>query len=79
MLSGVLSLIVLSVVQLVLVVHVRNILVDSASEGATYAALADRTAADGAARTETLIRPHPGGRAVQRRIDDDPARARGAR
>ncbi|PIE26809.1 MAG: pilus assembly protein TadE, partial [Micrococcales bacterium] len=56
MLSGVLSLIVLSVVQLVLVVHVRNILVDSASEGATYAALADRTAADGAARTETLIR-----------------------
>ena len=45
----------LGVVQLALVLHVRNTLVDCASEGARYGGLADRTPADGAARTRQLI------------------------
>lgn len=54
--SAVLCLIVLSVIQLGLVLHVRNTLVDCASEGARHAALADRSPADGAAHTRALIR-----------------------
>lgn len=51
-----LCLIVLSVIQLALVLHVRNTLVDCASEGARHAALADRSPADGTAHTQSLIR-----------------------
>jgi len=42
--------------QLALTLHVRNILVSSASEGAHIGALADRDPADGAARAEQLAR-----------------------
>lgn len=43
------------VLQLALALHVRSTLVDCAAEGARYAALADRSPADGAARTRELI------------------------
>lgn len=36
--------------------HTRNLLVSAAQEGARYAANADRTPADGVARTEQAIR-----------------------
>lgn len=46
----------LGVVQLGLVLHVRNTLVACAAEGARYAANADRSPADGAAHAQQLIR-----------------------
>ncbi len=45
----------LGVLQLALVVHVRNTLIDCASEGARYAGLADRVPTDGVARTRQLL------------------------
>jgi hypothetical protein len=42
------------VVQLTLVLHVRNTLVDCAAQGARYAAAAGREPADGVARTAEL-------------------------
>ena len=45
----------LGILQLALVLHVRNTLTSAASEGARYAATADRTFADGAARTRQQI------------------------
>ena len=47
--------IVLGVIQVALVQHVRNTLVDCAAEGARFAAAADREGADGVARTKELI------------------------
>lgn len=44
-----------AVLQLALTLHVRSTLVDCAAEGARYGALADRTPAQGAARTRELI------------------------
>ena len=44
-----------SIVQLALVVHVRNTLVDCAAEGARYGARADRTPADAIERTRALV------------------------
>lgn len=44
-----------AVVQLALVQHVRNTLVDCAAEGARYAALDGHVPADGAARTRDLV------------------------
>jgi len=44
-----------AIVQLTLVLHVRNTLIDSASEGARYGALAGNDAGDGAARTRSLV------------------------
>ncbi len=46
----------LAVLQVALLVHVRNTLVACAAEGARYAANADRGLADGEARAEALIR-----------------------
>nr|WP_028047648.1 TadE family protein [Cellulomonas sp. URHE0023] len=43
------------VVQLTLVLHVRNTLIDSASEGARYAAQSGHGPADGVARTRELV------------------------
>jgi hypothetical protein len=43
------------VLQLTIVLHVRNTLIDSASEGARYAALVGHEPRDGAARTRLLI------------------------
>lgn len=44
----------LAILQLALVLYVRNTLVAAAAEGARYAANADRDPADGAARTRYL-------------------------
>lgn len=44
-----------ALVQLALALHVRNTLIDCASEGARHGALADRTPAEGAARARALI------------------------
>jgi hypothetical protein len=45
----------LAVLQLGLVLHIRNTLVACAAEGARHAANADRDLADGAARTTALL------------------------
>ena len=45
----------LGILQLAVVLHTRNVLVSAAQEGARYAANADRTPADGAARTRQAI------------------------
>lgn len=45
----------LGVLQVALVLHVRNTLASAASEGARYGATLDRSAADGAARTRRQI------------------------
>ncbi len=45
-----------SVLQLALVQHVRNTVVDAAAEGARYAAQVGRTPDDGARRTADLLR-----------------------
>lgn len=47
---------VLGVLQVALVLHVRNTLTAAASEGARYAATADRGPVEGTARTRQLIR-----------------------
>ncbi|MDQ3628810.1 MAG: pilus assembly protein [Actinomycetota bacterium] len=48
--------IALGVIQVGLVLHVRNTLTSAASEGARYGATIDRSAADGVARTRQAIR-----------------------
>ena len=45
----------LGILQVALVLHVRNTLTAAASEGARYAATIDRSEADGVARTRTQI------------------------
>jgi hypothetical protein len=55
MVGALLTLLTLSVLQLGLALHVRNTVLDAASEGARYAALADNGLADGAERTRDLI------------------------
>jgi Flp pilus assembly protein TadG len=47
---------VLGLVQVGLVMHVRNTLAAAATEGARYGATIDRTPADGAARTREQVR-----------------------
>lgn len=47
--------VVLGVLQVALVMHVRNTLASAASEGARYGATLDRTPADGATRTRSQI------------------------
>ncbi len=54
--GALLTLVFVGIVQLGLVLHVRNTLIDAAAEGARYAAFADRTPDDGAARARDLIR-----------------------
>jgi hypothetical protein len=49
------TLIFVGLVQLAVVLHVRNTLIDCASEGARYGALADRQPRDGATRARQLI------------------------
>ncbi|WP_184737011.1 TadE family protein [Arthrobacter sp. AZCC_0090] len=53
--GGLLTVFFLAIIQLTLVVHVRNTLIDAASSGARYGTLADRTAADARERTADLI------------------------
>jgi Flp pilus assembly protein TadG len=47
---------VLGLIQVGLVLHVRNTLTAAATEGARYGATIDRTPADGAARTREQVR-----------------------
>lgn len=53
--GALLTLVFVGIVQLGVALHVRNTLVDCASEGARYGALADRTPQDGAQRTRDLV------------------------
>jgi hypothetical protein len=55
MVGALLTLLVLSVLQLALALHVRNTVTDAAAEGARYAALAGAGLDDGAARTRSLL------------------------
>lgn len=55
MVVALLTAVFVSVLQLALVLHVRNTLMDAAAAGARYGALADRTAADGAQRTRSIV------------------------
>lgn len=65
MVSGLLLLLALGLVQLALALHVRNTVIDAAAEGARFGSLADRTAADGAARASELITTAIGGSYAQ--------------
>jgi Flp pilus assembly protein TadG len=53
--GGLLTLFFLAIVQLTLVLHVRNTLIDAAASGARYGTLADRGAEDAKVRTAQLI------------------------
>lgn len=53
--GGLLTLFFLAIVQLTLVLHVRNTLIDAAASGARYGTLADRGSADARDRTAALI------------------------
>lgn len=55
MVSGLLTILTLSVIQLGLVLFIRNTVVDAAAEGARFGALADNSAEDGVARAVDLI------------------------
>lgn len=55
MVSTLLVLLAMAVLQLGLMIHVRNTVIDAASAGARLGALHDRTAEDGAERTARLI------------------------
>lgn len=55
MVGALLTVLMLSVIQLGLALLVRNTLVDAAAEGARFGALADNAPADGVARTVDLI------------------------
>lgn len=55
MVVALLTAVFISVLQLALVLHVRNTLMDAAAAGARYGALADRTAEDGAQRTRGIV------------------------
>lgn len=53
--GGLLTMFFLAIVQLTLVLHVRNTLIDAAASGARYGTLADRSAQDARDRTAALI------------------------
>ncbi len=55
MVSSLLVVLTFAIIQLTLLVHVRNTLIDAASTGARFGVLEDRTAQDGVARTQALI------------------------
>lgn len=55
LIGAVLVLMCMSIVQLALVLHVRNTLIDAAGSGARYGTLADRDPEDARARTVSLI------------------------
>lgn len=55
MVSTLLIVLGLTIIQLALVLHVRNTLIDAASHGARYGALANRSVQDGAERARLLI------------------------
>ena len=62
MVVSLLTVLILSVMQLALALHIRNTVLDAASEGARFATLAGNTPADGSLRTRDLISAALGGR-----------------
>lgn len=56
LIGGLLTVIFVAIIQLTLVLHVRNTLIDAASSGARYGTLADRSPQDAVGRAEELIR-----------------------
>ena len=68
---------VMGILQVALVLHVRSTLAAAASEGARYAATADRGPGDGGARTRAQIDAAIGGQ-YARRVTARPALVRGA-
>lgn len=55
MVLALLALVFVTLVQGAIAVHARNAMIDAASAGARYGALADRSAADGVARAEEIL------------------------
>ncbi len=55
MIGALLTVLTLSVLQLGLALHIRNTVLDAASEGARFAALADNALGDGTTRARDLI------------------------
>jgi len=55
MVGALLTVLTLSVIQLGLALHIRNTVIDAASEGARFAALADSSLGEGVARSRDLI------------------------
>jgi len=55
MVGSLLTMFFLAIIQLTLILHVRNTLIDAAASGARYGTLADRGASDAAERAEDLI------------------------
>ncbi len=55
MVAALLTVLTLSVIQLGLVLHIRNTVLDAAAEGARFAALADSSLEEGVARSRDLI------------------------
>lgn len=55
MITSLLIVISMTLIQLALVLHVRNTLIDAAAGGAHYGALANRSAADAQSRAQLLI------------------------
>ena len=55
MVVGLLLVLTLSVIQLALVLHIRNTIIDAAAEGARCASLADSSLSEGRTRTVELI------------------------
>ncbi|VDR32689.1 TadE-like protein [Arthrobacter agilis] len=53
--GGLLTVVFIAILQLTLVLHVRNTLIDAASSGARYGTLADRSPDDAVTRARTLI------------------------
>ena len=53
--GGLLTMVFLAIIQLALVLHIRNTLIDAAASGARYGTLADRSADDARRRTGELI------------------------
>lgn len=53
--GALLTMFFLAIIQLTLVLHVRNTLIDAAASGARYGTLADRTASDAEERTRSLV------------------------
>ena len=56
LIGALLTLFFLAIVQLTLVLHVRNTLIDAAASGARYGTLADRNSGDARDRTVQLIK-----------------------
>jgi hypothetical protein len=63
--GGLLTMFFLGIIQLALVLHVRNTLIDAAASGARYGTLADRGASDAQERADHLSSPSLNGEFAQ--------------